>query len=575
MKLQERQILDLLVSEGYVTKEALKFAKQKSIADNREVLSVLLADGVVSNDLIGQAIAEAFKVGYSDLNSHLPPKKQVLKIPEEIAKKFRVVLFSENKSGFIVTTDNPEQPGLLEAVQSVLNSKKITISYSLEDDIDNVLQNYRKPLDERLAIIAESQDRIAPKMVDELLRDAIALNASDIHLEPQEARVVVRFRVDGIMVHIGIIDRDHYESILNRIKVMAHLRTDQHTSAQDGSVRYDTNGSGSVDIRVSIVPIFDGEKIVMRLLTSYARGFSFTDLGFAKNDQVILEEIGRKPFGMLLVVGPTGSGKTTSLYGLLKVLNRVEVNIATIEDPVEYKIEGVNHIQVNSETNLTFAKGLRSIVRQDPDIILVGEIRDEETAEIAVNAALTGHLLLSTFHANDASTAVPRLLDMGIEPFLLSSTLEAVVAQRLVRKICETCRNSVQYTDKQIAEKYPAAKSFFTKAKNTVYEGKMCANCGHTGYKGRTAVFEIIRMSNELQALLMSRPTSQQIWELARSQGARSMFEDGMVKVRAGVTTLEEIQRVVTPPHDMKFAHPVSEGNDDEKPRRRLSRKGS
>lgn len=251
-----------------------------------------------------------------------------------------------------------------------------------------------------------------------------------------------------------------------------------------------------------------------------------------------------KPFGMILVVGPTGSGKTTTLYGLLKYLNKPDINITTIEDPVEYKIAGVNHIQVNTQTNLTFAKGLRSIVRQDPDIIFLGEIRDQESAEIAVNAALTGHLLLSTFHANDAATAIPRLLDMSIERFLLSSTLEIVISQTLVRRICESCRTSYTETRKE----YVA----YVK-KRTLYRGKGCNACAQTGYKGRVALFEFIKNTPRLQELILRNPSTKEVWELARKEGAASMFEDGIEKVQAGVTTIDEVFRVTAPPSEKNY----------------------
>ncbi|MDO8571609.1 MAG: GspE/PulE family protein, partial [bacterium] len=261
--------------------------------------------------------------------------------------------------------------------------------------------------------------------------------------------------------------------------------------------------------------------------------------------QTMLVEASEKPFGMILVVGPTGSGKTTTLYSLLKTMNQPDINITTIEDPVEYKIAGVNHIQVNMATNLTFAKGLRSIVRQDPDVIFLGEIRDNESAEIAVNAALTGHLLLSTFHANDAATAIPRLLDMGIERFLLASTLQLVIAQTLVRKICESCKVSYQVTDKDV-------KTLVKET--TLYHGTGCAACTNTGYKGRTALFEFIKNTPSMQELILKNPSTKDVWELARKEGALGTFEDGIEKVKAGVTTIDEVLRVAAPPSEQYYA---------------------
>ena len=306
-------------------------------------------------------------------------------------------------------------------------------------------------------------------------------------------------------------------------------------------------------MRVSITVTLDGEKTVIRLLSSYVSNFSLSDLGFAPADQQLFTGAGKKPFGMLLVAGPTGSGKTTSLYALLKLLNRPEVNITTIEDPVEYRIGGVNQVQVNDQTNLTFAQGLRSIVRQDPDIILVGEIRDEETAEIAVNAALTGHLMMSTFHANDAATTIPRLLDMGIEPFLLSSTLELIIAQRLVRKICDNCRVSYKTTVSEAQKVSASANNYFNKSSITLYKGSGCVSCNHTGYKGRTAIFELISVTRELKDLILTNPSAQQVSQLAKSQGAQSLFDDGMAKVKTGVTTLEELMRVAAPPQEKGY----------------------
>jgi type II secretory ATPase GspE/PulE/Tfp pilus assembly ATPase PilB-like protein len=297
-------------------------------------------------------------------------------------------------------------------------------------------------------------------------------------------------------------------------------------------------------MRVSIVPTINGEKIVIRLLSQYVSGFALDDIGLSAHDQKLINEAGKKPFGMILVTGPTGSGKSTTLYSLLKSINKPEINITTIEDPVEYRIAGVNQIQVNLQTDLTFARGLRSIVRQDPDIILVGEIRDKETAEISVNAALTGHLLLSTFHANDAASTIPRLLDMGLEPFLLASTLELIIAQRLVRKICSHCRYSetVQVSDLKNKLMYP--DKYFDKDKVSLYKGKGCPACGGTGYSGRIAIFEFIKVSAEVEDLVAKHPSATQIWEVAKQNGSRSLFEDGMDKVKNGVTTLEELKRV-------------------------------
>lgn len=552
MALETQKIKEILLRQDYVTKEDLQKAEEYSKTRQIDVLDYLLSEQIITKDLLGQAIAESYGVPYADLNSAQPSKEQVIKIPEEIAKRNRLIAFRSDSKIVIFTTDSPDQPYLTDAdiliLKNIFFGKEIRLQYSLPEDIDAALLNYSKALDTRFKKIIESGQMIAPELIKEIISDALNFRASDIHFDPREKETIIRFRVDGMLYEAGKLSKELYDNILNRIKVQAHLRTDEHFSAQDGAIRYQQDEQHFVDMRISIAPVLDGEKIVIRLLAEYVRSFALVDLGLSKKFQNKIIEYSKKPYGMILVTGPTGSGKTTTLYALLKLLNDPEVNIATIEDPVEYKIVGVNHIQVNPQTNLTFAKGLRSIVRQDPDIIFVGEIRDHETAEISVNAALTGHLLLSSFHANDAATAIPRLLDLGIEPFLLSSTLQIIVAQRLVRKICEKCRYSASYNQQDLSKLSPLLSRFFTEPSVTLYKGKGCPSCSQTGFKGRTAIFEFIEITKEMQDLMLKNPSSKQVWELARKQGAKSLFEDGLEKVKSGITTLEELLRVAAPP---------------------------
>lgn len=542
MTLNNKEIKNILSKGGYVSEDDL----QKAEKSDQPITDYLLSKGLITKDLLGQAMAEFFNVAYADLNSNQPLKEQVLQIPEAAAKKYLVVLFSKNKSNIVIATDNPKQKNLLEKLKKILKTSKIKLAYALPEDIESVLSYYRKPLEIRFKKIAKSQDQIAPKIIHEVISDAVEQKSSDIHFEPQEKQVIIRFRIDGVLHKAGNLPKEYYESILNKIKVQSNLRIDEHYAAQDGAMRFKLKEK-FLDMRVSIAPTVDGEKIVIRLLSEYVRELSLADLGASLKNQKLIKQSAKKPFGMILVAGPTGSGKTTTLYTVLKVLNNSEKNITTIEDPVEYKIIGVNQIQVNSEKNLTFAKGLRSVVRQDPDVILVGEIRDQETAEIAVNAALTGHLLFSTFHANDAATAIPRLLDMGIEPFLLASTLELVIAQRLVRKLCEECRSSYLEKLSNIEKILPNAKKYFSQKNITLYQARGCSACGDVGYKGRSAVFEIIQISPKIQELILKNPSAKQVWELALDQGAGSLFEDGIDKVKQGITTLEELLRVAKP----------------------------
>ncbi len=549
MQLDDQKLKEILTREDYVTAENLKAAEKFAADRHTSLVEYLLNQNLITKDLLGQAIAESFGVVYADLNSKQPTAEQVTIIPEELARKYHVVIFSEDAQGIIIATDDPKQSEAQTELESMFPGKKITFHYSLTDDIENQFVHYRKSLDARFVTIIKSQRRVAPEIIDEIIEDSLLMQASDIHFEPEEKEVIIRFRIDGVLREAGRISKEYYDNILNRIKVQAHLRIDEHFAIQDGAIRYNKNKK-EADLRVSIAPTVDGEKVVMRILAQYVRSFTLADLGLSEAHQVMLETAAKKPFGMILVTGPTGSGKTTTLYALLKILNRPEVNITSIEDPVEYKMKGVNQIQVNPNTEITFAKGLRSIVRQDPNIILVGEIRDQETAEIAVNAALTGHLLLSTFHANDASTALPRLLNMGIEPFLLASTLELVIAQRLVRRICENCRYSYTAPPSEIKALLSDPKRYFPKKEITLYKGKGCNSCADTGYRGRIAVFEFITITPGMEDLILKSPSTKEIWELAQKQKAVSLFEDGIEKVKNGVTTLEELLRIAQPSAD-------------------------
>ncbi|MBT4277758.1 type II/IV secretion system protein [Candidatus Falkowbacteria bacterium] len=545
LNIDDKKIADILLKESYISEEDFKKGAEFAKNFHSTIVKYLLSEELINKDLLGQAIAESFKVSYSDLNTNIPAKEQVLKIPEALAKKYRAVLFTEEKNSVVIATDNLEQKNLKIGLKKIFKTKKIILSYSLPEDIDEIFIFYRKTLDTRFASIVKNQNKIAPEIITEIFQDALLYRASDIHFEPQEKEVVIRFRVDGLLYEAGRLPKEHYENILNKIKVMANLRMDDHFSAQDGAIRYTAEKGVAVDMRISILPALDGEKIVVRLLAEYVKDFSLSDVGLLEKNQEMLLKAARKPFGMILVSGPTGSGKTTTLYSLVKYINKPEVNITTIEDPVEYKVVGVNQIQVNQRTELTFSKGLRSIVRQDPDIILVGEIRDKETAEIAVNAALTGHLLFSTFHANDAATSVPRLLDLGAEPFLLASTLELLISQRLARRICENCRYSYKETISSLQKKIPNAKKYFNSKSLTLYKGKGCKSCNDTGYHGRTAIFEFIQITKELEELILTSPSSQQIIALAKKQGFNSLFDDGLEKVKKGITTLDELLRVV------------------------------
>ncbi len=543
-------ILDVLVKQDYITADDVKRAREFASTYHASAVDFLLTEQLITRDLMGQATAEMYGVPYVNLQATPPSPDLIQKMPEQFARQFRLIPVKVDKKNALFASDAPTKQETQQTAEKIFPGIKVKIGYALPEAIDAILLQYRKTLKTRFSDIIAKEQRVAPEIINEIFEEALTYRTSDIHFERQGEDAVIRFRIDGVLHEAARLSKEYYDNIVNRVKVMAHLRIDEHNTVQDGAIRYAHHVS-PVDMRVSIAPTLEGEKIVIRLLSKQVQGFSFIDLGLGQADQDTLAAAAKKPFGMILVTGPTGSGKTTSLYGLLKLLNQPEVNITTIEDPVEYKILGVNQIQVNQGTNLTFARGLRAVVRQNPDIILVGEIRDEETAEIAVNAALTGHLLLSTFHANDASTAVPRLLYMGIEPFLLSSTLELIISQRLVRRICERCRYSYKATGKKLDQLVPNSKMYFQHPE-TLFRGKGCQFCNNTGYTGRIAIFELIKATKEFRELILTRPTAQAVWKLAVSQGARSMFRDGVEKVKNGVTTIEELIRVANPDEEMK-----------------------
>ncbi len=387
-------------------------------------------------------------------------------------------------------------------------------------------------------------------LVDALLETAYNLRASDIHIDPEEKRLRVRLRIDGVLHDSFIFPKDIQSEVITRIKVLSGLRTDEHQAAQDGRFRTITKDKTPIDIRISITPTYYGENAALRLLVEKGEKFTLESLGFNKKDLEKINKAIRKPYGMILCTGPTGSGKTTTLYTILKILNTKEISIITIEDPIEYSIEGIDQIQVNARTSLTFANGLRSILRQDPNIIMVGEIRDDETAGIAVNAALTGHLVLSTLHTNDAATTLPRLLDMEVEPFLIASTVNIAIGQRLVRKICTDCKIKKSLNDINELSKKSLTEIEFKSLNESFgdkpfYQGKGCDKCDGTGYFGRVGIHEVMEIDDSIRKAIINKADSSEIQQLAVKNGMTPMLDDGFQKALEGVTTIEEVLRVI------------------------------
>lgn len=393
--------------------------------------------------------------------------------------------------------------------------------------------------------LAETGNISIIALVDALIAEAHGLRASDIHIDPREKDVQIRMRIDGVLQDAYVFPKEIQSEIVARIKVIAGLRTDEHQNPQDGRFRIVLDDKSPIDIRVSIVPVYFGENIVLRLLAEQAEKLSLEALGLSERDRKKIENAIRSPYGMILATGPTGSGKTTTLYTILKTLNTREISIVTIEDPIEYAIEGINQIQANPLMGLTFANGLRSVLRQDPDIIMVGEIRDSETANLAVNTALTGHLMLSTLHTNDAATTLPRLLDLGLEPYLITTTVNIVIGQRLVRKICNHCKTVKVLTD---AEKKSLADLGGVSVGNipdSMSKGAGCEECLGSGYRGRMGIYEVMVVDEAIRQAMLEKCSASNIKKMAIEKGMTTMVEDGFKKATQGFTTLEEVLRVI------------------------------
>lgn len=382
-------------------------------------------------------------------------------------------------------------------------------------------------------------------LLEEIVKKALEEKSSDVHIEPREQNVVIRFRVDGLLREVMTIDKKLEQALVFKIKVASRLRTDEHFAPQDGKIRFVFDDM-KVDTRVSILPTTKGEKIVFRLLTQQGKAFGLEDLGIVGRDLEIVQKSFTKPYGMIVAAGPTGSGKTTTLYSILKILNDPDINITTIEDPVEYDIDGINHVQVNAKANMTFATGLRSLLRQDPDILMIGEIRDGETARIAINSAMTGHLVLSTIHTNDAVTTVPRLIDMGIEPYLVSSTINVVIAQRLARKLCESCKTATTISPEEHAEIQTVRPDIaaLLKPGDPMHKAGSCATCGGVGYKGRIGLYEVLEVNKAVRDQINAGASADEIFKAARESGLTLIVEDGIKKVKLGIISIDELQRV-------------------------------
>ncbi|PIR74098.1 MAG: hypothetical protein COU35_04640 [Candidatus Magasanikbacteria bacterium CG10_big_fil_rev_8_21_14_0_10_47_10] len=562
--LDDALLQKILIEKAYLSQEDMLQSAQLATQDDVPLQQSLINNNVLTKALLGQAVGEYFGYQYVDLQKQKVDDDIFFQIPESMAVSQQIVAFGKANGTVQVAIVDPTKTEIIDVLEKRFDTS-IQVFITLVQDIAYALKRYKKDIkaayESLLDTISDdtTEDIEADDAVEGLtahvanliLNNAERNGTSDIHIEPYERKSLVRFRVDGVLSDRLEMDLDMHSRVMTRIKVLSRMRTDEHRAAQDGKFRFVSDAGEAIDVRVSVVPTKYGENVVMRLLSSHGRQFTLTNLGLVGHDLEKVKENIKNPHGMILVTGPTGSGKTTTLYAVMKLLNKRDVNIATIEDPIEYDISGVTQIQVNTKTNLTFAQGLRSIVRQDPDIIMVGEIRDEETAGIGVNSALTGHLVLSTLHTNDAPTSLPRLLDMQVEPFLVASTVNIIIAQRLVRVICASCKASHVITDqeKKILQDNGEREAFLSRIGVSLdnlrlYKGNGCKVCGDTGYAGRIGIFEVMIMDEQMRQLVVNHSDSDSIKAAARQKGMTTMLEDGIRKVLDGVTTLEEVLRV-------------------------------
>jgi len=548
-----------LAESGTVPEADFSRAKLQAEKEGIPLSDAVVALGLLSEDEVARIVADALGFPYADLSKTKVTPEMFSLLPEIVARKNHIVVFRKDVEGLHLAMADPtdlEMRNFIERKEGL----KVKAYLATVRDIENILDQYGGELSETLKKTIDvfdqknqansSEEPPIVSIVKNIITFAYKNRASDIHIEPRsEEDSVIRFRIDGVLHDASVLPMALHDQVVSRIKVLARLRTDEHQTPQDGKIHFSLEEE-KVDIRVSIVPVTEGEKIVMRLLSERSRSFSLTNLGFSEGDIEKIRQAYEKPYGMVLATGPTGCGKTTTLYAIMKLLNKRNVNIMTIEDPVEYDIEGVSQIQVNTKADLTFATGLRSILRQDPNVVLVGEIRDKETADISTNLSMTGHLVLSSLHTNDAATSIPRLVDLGIEPFLIASTVSCIVGQRLVRKIQSACQASEEIDAQEIAEKigWKTAEKMFGLTKENaagkkirLYKGRGCEACNGTGYEGRIGIFEVLVMDDEIRKALIASQEAQPIAVLAKTRGMKTMQEDGIEKAKEGLTTLDEV----------------------------------
>lgn len=581
MRIDNERLREFILDSGLIDKNKLEEVYQESTKEGKQLGNLLLDKKLIDDFNLRKLYAYILGIPFVDLVKSLISPDILQIVPEPIAKKYNIVAFEKTGKDLKVAMLNPEDIQTIDFIKKKTGLKIVPCLTTLEG-IQSVIRQYEKSLkaefgdiieksslemaeqdaekDEDLEEIAQGLPVI--RIIDTLLKHAILQSASDIHIEPEEKDVIVRYRIDGVLHDAMTLPREVLPGIVARIKVLTNLKLDEHRLPQDGRFKIE-NENYKFSLRVSILPVFDGEKIVMRLLDESSKGLTLEKMGLFGNPLESVHRNIKKPNGMVLVTGPTGSGKTTTLYTVMDIINTSEVNISTVEDPVEYRMPRINQTQVNSKIGMTFASALRSLLRQDPDIIMVGEIRDKETLEIAIQAAMTGHLVLSTLHTNSAAGALPRMIDMGAEPFLIASTVNVIIAQRLVRKLCPECRVAYTLADKEIKTlknsieldeviKYlkenkelgNIIKSGDDWTNIKFYKPKGCEQCNNEGYHGRVGIFEVLDIDTDIEKLIVESASTETIEKKAKEKGMNTMIEDGFFKAIQGVTSIEEVLRV-------------------------------
>jgi type IV pilus assembly protein PilB len=548
------------MDEGLLTEAQLDAAMAEQARGGKPLGRLLIESGTISEAELVRTLARQVGLEFVDLNDRPIDGSVANLVNESLARRYQAMPVGWEDGKLVVAMADPSNVFAVDDIRSLAKAEVKTVVatasqiletidrfYRVDGEVDAVMQAATEDVDEATEVTNISEvveDAPIVKFVNLLVNQAVQDRASDIHVEPTETDLRIRFRIDGVLHEVMHSPRSIQAGVISRLKVMADINIAERRIPQDGRISMRVGGRG-IDLRVATLPTVYGEKVVMRILDKSQAVLRLEDLGFLPETGTRFEQAYRKPYGTILVTGPTGSGKSTTLYATLNILNEPHRNIITVEDPVEYRLAGINQVQINPKAGLTFASALRSILRADPDIVLVGEIRDRETAIIGIEAALTGHLVLSTLHTNDAASTPMRLVEMGVEPFLVTSALDAVIAQRLARRLCDKCKDAYQPTEAELVEASWPMESIEGSDWPTLHRAVGCSACGRTGYRGRFAIHEVMPLTEEIERLVIERRSNEDIQKVAEMQGMITLRSDGLRKAALGRTSLEEIFRVV------------------------------